>query len=42
MYCSNHCAKTLHKDLEKIKRNNCEVSFMDIQVDWQASCSYKC
>ena len=29
-YCSNHCAKTLHKDLEKIKRNKCEVSFMDI------------
>ncbi len=24
-YCSNHCAKTLHKDLEKIKRNICEV-----------------
>ncbi len=24
-YCSNHCAKTLHKDLEKIKRNTCEV-----------------
>ena len=29
-YCSNHCAKTLHKDLVKIKRNKCEVSFMDI------------
>ena len=26
-YCSNHCAKTLHKDLEKIKRNKCEVSY---------------
>ena len=25
-YCSNHCAKTLHKDLEKIKRNKCVVS----------------
>lgn len=25
-YCSNHCAKTLHKDLEKIKRNKCEVN----------------
>ena len=25
-YCSNHCAKTLHKHLEKIKRNKCEVS----------------
>ena len=24
-YCSNHCAKTLHKDLEKIKKNRCEV-----------------
>ncbi len=27
-YCSNHCAKTLHKDLEKIKRNTCEVNIM--------------
>lgn len=24
-YCHNHCAKTLHKDLEKIKKNKCEV-----------------
>ena len=24
-YCSNHCAKSLHKHLEKIKRNKCEV-----------------
>ena len=36
-YRSNHCAKTLHKDLEKIKRNKCEVSSMDVQVDWQAT-----
>ena len=27
-YCSNHCAKTLHKDLEKIKRSKCEVSYI--------------
>ncbi len=26
-YCSNHCAKTLHKDLQKIKQNKCEVSY---------------
>ncbi len=25
-YCSNHCAKTMHKDVEKLKRNKCEVS----------------
>ena len=25
-YCSNHCAKTLHKDLQKVKQNKCEVS----------------
>ena len=25
-YCSNHCSKTLHKDLQKIKQNKCEVS----------------
>ena len=24
-YCSNHCAKNLHKYLEKIKRIKCEV-----------------
>jgi len=24
-YCSNHCAKTLHKNLETIKRNKCKV-----------------
>ena len=24
-YCSNHCAKTLHKDLEKIKKTKCDV-----------------
>lgn len=24
-YCSNHCAKNLHKDLDKIKKNKCEV-----------------
>lgn len=29
-YCSNHCAKTLHKDLEKIKKNKCEVSYITI------------
>lgn len=26
-YCSNHCANTLHKDLQKIKQNKCEVSY---------------
>ena len=25
-YCANHCAKTLHKDLQKIKQNKCQVS----------------
>ncbi len=24
-YCHNHCAKTLHKNLEKIKKSKCEV-----------------
>lgn len=24
-YCSNHCAKTLHKNLEKIRKSKCEV-----------------
>ena len=26
MYCSNHCAKTLHKNLERIKGITCEVN----------------
>ena len=26
IYCHNHCAKTLHKDLEKIKKYKCQVS----------------
>ena len=26
-YCSNHCAKTLYRDLQKIKQNKCEVSY---------------
>ena len=26
-YCSNHCTKNLHKDLEKLKKNKCEVSY---------------
>ena len=26
-YCSNHCTKTLHKDLEKIKKSKCEVGY---------------
>ena len=26
VYCSNHCTKTLHKDLERIKKSKCEVS----------------
>ena len=25
-YCSNHCSKTLHKDLTKIKQSKCMVS----------------
>ena len=25
-YCSNDCAKTMHKNLETIKRNKCEVN----------------
>ena len=25
-YCSNHCTKTLHKSLENIKKNKCEVN----------------
>ncbi len=24
-YCSNHCTKNLHKQLEKLKKNKCEV-----------------
>ena len=24
-YCSNHCAKTLHRDLQKIKQSKCQV-----------------
>ena len=24
-YCSNHCAKTMHKDLQKVKQFQCEV-----------------
>ena len=24
-YCSNHCAKTLHNDLQKVKQNKCQV-----------------
>ena len=26
-YCANHCAKTLHKDLQKIKQNKCQVMY---------------
>lgn len=26
-YCANHCAKTLHKDLQKIKQNKCQVRY---------------
>ena len=25
-YCSNHCAKTLHKDLQRIKQTKCQVN----------------
>ena len=25
-YCSNHCAKTLHKDLQRIRQSKCQVS----------------
>ena len=31
-YCHNHCAKTLHKDLEKIRKNKCEVSSFKYSV----------
>ena len=24
-YCANHCAKTMHKDLQKIKQSKCDV-----------------
>ncbi len=24
-FCANHCVKTLHKDLQKIKMNKCHV-----------------
>ena len=30
-YCSNHCAKTLHNDLQKVKQNKCQV-FLLINV----------
>ena len=26
-YCSNHCAKNMHKDLERLKKNKCEVNY---------------
>ena len=31
-YCHNHCAKTLHKDLEKIRKNKREVSCLKYSV----------
>ncbi len=31
-YCSNHSAKTLHKDLENIKKNPCNVSMLVCNV----------
>ena len=31
-YCSNHCAKTLHKDLQRIKQNKCEASYCIISL----------
>ncbi len=32
-YCANHCAKTMHKDLQKIKPNKCQV--IPLTVDAQ-------
>ena len=29
-YCANHCAKTMHKDLHKIKQNKCQVRSIPI------------
>lgn len=29
-YCANHCAKTMHKDLLKIKSNKCQVAKWNI------------
>ena len=33
-YCSNHCAKNLHKHLEKIKRIKCEVRIFLLHDDY--------
>ena len=29
-YCSNHCSKTLYRDLQAIKQNNCQVCNMGV------------
>ena len=33
-YCANHCAKTLHKDLLKIKQSKCQVRFISICYEY--------
>ena len=36
-YCSNHCSKTLHKDLQAIKKHKCQVipvSTRDTLFQW--------
>ena len=30
-YCSNHCSKTMHKDLTKIRQNKCQVTHHYLQ-----------
>ena len=32
-YCANHCAKTLHKDLQKIKQNKCQVMYITKKIE---------
>ena len=36
-YCSNHCSKTLHKDLEKVKQKKCDVSSLQTFTSCRAS-----
>lgn len=37
-YYSNHCAKTLHKELQKIKQNKCEV--IHILLVWEKNLTF--
>ena len=37
-YCSNHCSKTLHKDLQKIKQNKCQVRILRMYMARNKNC----